>query len=124
MKEAKLLDRREFTLAAAMAVLSGVAVTIWGCGGGSSYSSSPVAPTTPAAGDKTGSVSDNHGHSAVITSAQLTAGGAINLDIRGSADHTHAVALAASDMSAIASGQRVSKPSTSEPGHSHTVTFN
>ena len=72
MKEAKLLDRREFTLAAAMAVLSGVAITISGCAGGSSYSASPVAPTSPtqAVGDKTGSVSDNHGHSAVIASAQ------------------------------------------------------
>ena len=45
MKEEKTLDRREFTLAAAMAVLSGVAITISSaCGGGGS---SPTAPSTP-----------------------------------------------------------------------------
>ena len=128
MKEAKMLDRREFTLAAAMAVLSGVAITVSGCGGGSSYSASPAAPTssTPTAsgGDKTGSISANHGHSAMITSAQLSAGGGITLGIEGSAGHNHTVTLAASEISAIAGNQRVSKESSSEPGHSHTVTFN
>ncbi len=39
MKEEKTLDRREFTLAAAMAALSGVAITISACGGGGSPSS-------------------------------------------------------------------------------------
>jgi len=128
MKEAKMLDRREFTLAAAMAVLSGVAITVAAsCGGGSSSPASPTSPTssTPASGtDKTGSISSNHGHSAVITSAQLTAAGAIALGIQGTASHPHTVTLAASDISAIAGSQRVSKESTNDSGHSHTVTFN
>jgi hypothetical protein len=128
MKEAKMLDRREFTLAAAMAVLSGVAITITGCGGGSSSSASPAAPTsstpTPSGGDKTGSISANHGHSAVITAAQLTAAGGITLNIAGTAGHNHSVTLAASEISAIAGNQRVSKESSSDNSHSHTVTFN
>jgi len=128
MKEAKMLDRREFTLAAAMAVLSGVAITITGCGGGSSSSASPAAPTsstpTPSGGDKTGSISANHGHSAVITAAQLTAAGGITLNIAGTAGHNHSVTLAASEISAVAGNQRVSKESSSDNSHSHTVTFN
>jgi hypothetical protein len=129
MKETKMLDRREFTLAAAMAVLSGVAITVAAsCGGGSSSSASPASPTssTPAAsgGDKTGSISSNHGHSAVITSAQITAAGGIALGIQGTASHPHTVTLAGSDISAIAGSQRVSKESSSDSGHSHTVTFN
>lgn len=129
MKEEKTLDRREFTLAAAMAALSGVAITISACGGGGSPSSPTPAPTpTPAppaaAGDKVGTISDNHGHSAVITGAQLTAGGALALDIRGSADHTHSVSLSASEITSIAGGQRVSKSSTTSSSHDHTVTFN
>ena len=128
MKEARILDRREFTLAAAMAILSGVAITVSGCGGGSSSSASPAAPTssTPAAsgGDKTGSISANHGHAAVITSAQLTAAGGIALGIQGTASHPHTVTLAASDISAIAGNQRVSKESSNDSAHSHTVTFN
>jgi len=128
MKEAKMLDRREFTLAAAMAVLSGVAITVAArCGGGSSSPASPTSPTssTPASGtDKTGSISSNHGHSAVITSAQLTAAGGIALGIQGTAGHPHTVTLAGSDLSAIAGSQRVSKESSNDSGHSHTVTFN
>jgi len=128
MTEAKVIGRREFTVAAAMAVLSGVAITITGCGGGSSSPASPTSPTsstpTPSGGDKTGSISANHGHSAVITSAQLAAAGGITLSIAGSAGHNHTVTLAASEISAIAGSQRVSKESSSDSGHSHTVTFN
>ena len=127
MTEARILGRREFTLAAAMAVLSGVAITVSGCGGGSSYSASPAAPTssTPAtSSDKTGAISSNHGHAAMITSAQLSAAGGISLGIQGTASHPHTVTLAASEISSIAGGQRVAKESTSDNGHSHTVTFN
>jgi hypothetical protein len=131
MKEEKTLDRREFTLAAALAALSGVAITITACGGGGS----PSAPSTPAPtpapsgggtpADKTGLISSNHGHSgAVITGAQLTAPSVINLDIRGQADHPHSVTLTAADVTAIAANGRVSTESTSDAGHSHTVTFN
>jgi spore coat protein U-like protein len=124
MKEAKMLDRREFTLAAAMAVLSGVAITVAAsCGGGSS---SPASPTSPAAsgGDKSGSISANHGHVSTITSAQIAAAGGITLAIQGTSSHPHTVTLAASEVSAIAGNQRVSKESSNDSGHSHTVTFN
>jgi hypothetical protein len=128
MKASKTLDRREFTVAAALAALSGVAITISACGGGGS---SPSAPSTPAPSgggtpaDKTGLISSNHGHSgAVITGAQLTAPSAISLDIRGQSDHPHTVTLTAADVTAIAANQRVSTESSSDAGHSHTVTFN
>ncbi len=60
----------------------------------------------------------------MITGAQLTAGGALALDIRGPADHTHSVSLSASEITSIAGGQRVSKSSTTSSSHGHTVTFN
>jgi hypothetical protein len=125
------IDRRRFTLASAMAILSGVVITITesACGG----SSSPTMPSTPTptpnpnpspTGDKVGVISSNHGHSAVITAAELTAGGDLNLDITGTATHTHHVQLAAADLTAIAASQKVAKESTTDSGHSHTVTFN
>jgi uncharacterized membrane protein len=126
---AQCISRREFTLAAAMAVLSGVAISVSGCGGGGS-SASPAAPSpsssspTPAGGDKTASISSNHGHSAVIASAQLGASGGISLNIQGTASHPHTVALTGADLSAIASNQRVSKESSNDASHTHTVTFN
>ena len=60
----------------------------------------------------------------MITGAQLTAGGALALDIRGTATHTHAVELSAAEITSIAGNQRVSKSSSSSSGHDHTVTFN
>ena len=123
----KVVGRRQFTLASAMAVLSGVAITITSACGGSG---SPAAPSTPAPTpfptepDEVGAISDNHGHSAVITGAQLTAGGALSLDIRGTATHTHTVQLSAAEITSIAGNQRVAKSSSNTNGHDHTVTFN
>ncbi len=128
MKDSKTLDRREFTVASAMAVLSGVAITISSCGGSSS-GSSPTTPSTPAPppapGDEVGtvSVSAGHSHTAVITAAELTAGGALSLTITGSG-HTHTVELTADDIVAIAGGQTVARGSSSTEAHTHTVTFN
>ena len=126
MKEEKTLDRREFTLAAALAALSGVAITISGCGGsgGGSPSAPSSTPTPSASGDKNGVIGANHGHIAVITAAQLAAGGGISLNIRGTSDHPHTVVLSATEISAIAANQRVSRESTTDDGHSHSVTFN
>ena len=130
MTERKTLARREFTLAAALAALSGVAITISACGGGS-----PTAPSTPGgggggggtgggAGDKAGVIGSNHGHTAVITSAQLTAAGAISLNIQGSATHPHVVELSAAEITSIAANNRVAKVSSNNESHDHTVTFN
>jgi hypothetical protein len=124
-QDARTMDRRTFTLEAALAALSGVVITI-SCGGGSGYSSSPS--TTPAAGgatkDQVGLISANHGHVAIIVAAQMMAGNAVQLDIRGTADHTHTVSLSATAIGVIAAGQPVATDSTMTRDHDHTVTFN
>ena len=156
-REARRLDRREFTLEAALAMLSGVAITISACGGGGSSPGSPtaVASPTPAptptptptptpeatpsptpsptatpspspspVSDKDGTISSNHGHAARVTAAQQLAGGALLLDITGAASHPHTVQLSAGEVRDIAEGKRVSESSSTDSGHSHTVTFN
>ena len=125
MKHERLLDRREFTAQAALVALAGVVITISGCGG----SSSPSSPSTPSAAggsssDKMGTISDNHGHLAVVTGAQLIAGNVVQLDIRGSADHTHTVTLTAEAIQAIQAGRAAVTDSTGASGHAHSVTFN
>jgi hypothetical protein len=153
-REARSLDRREFTLEAALAMLSGVAITISACGGGGSSPGSPtaVASPTPAptptptptpeatpspspsptatpspsptpVSDKDGTISSNHGHAARVTAAQQLAGGALLLDITGAASHPHTVQLSAGEVRDIAEGKRVSESSSTDSGHSHTVTF-
>ena len=132
MADKRLLDRREFTVDAVLAALSGVAISISACGGGgggtdyASPSAPSAAPPTAASasGDEEGSVSNNHGHSAVVTGAQLLAGNAVQLDIRGSADHTHAVTLSVEAVQAIKQGRAVQADSTTTTAHVHTVVFN
>ena len=113
------VTRREFTLEAALAILAGcvIAVTETGCGG------SDNGPSPLPVGDVTGSIGANHGHSALITSAQLAAGGAITLDIRGQADHPHMVSLSQADMASLKNRQMVSSTSSNDASHTHTVTF-
>ena len=124
-QEEPRLDRREFTLAAALLALSGVSITISACGGGgSSPTGSTPMPTPAPSGDKVGQISANHGHSAVITSAQLSAAGALDLDIKGSSPHTHHVQLTAAEVAQIAGNTRVTKTSSVDESHSHDVTFN
>jgi len=118
--EGFLLDRREFTVKSVLALLSGVVITVTGCGSNTPGSPSP----DPEPGDAVGAISANHGHTAVITSAQLASPTSITLDIQGSASHSHSVSLSQTEVGQIANGARVSKVSSNAQGHSHTVTFN
>lgn len=115
MSERSTLDRREFTVRSLVAMLSGVAITITGCG------ENPAQPTLT---DKTGVITGNHGHSVIITAAQLGAGGGLMLDIQGTASHRHTVELTTGEVVAIRDGQQVAKASSSSGTHGHTVTFN
>ena len=112
------ISRREFTLEWALAMLAGVVITVSGCG-----SDSPSSPT-PVSADVNGAVSANHGHVATITAAQITAAGALSLNIMGTATHAHTVALTASQVQHIGARQQVAVTSTTDAGHDHTVTFN
>ena len=121
MADFNRLDRREFSVQAALALLGGATITISGCGGG-------MSPSSAGSMDVSGSISDNHGHSAVIRSAELTAGNGLSLNIQGAADHLHMVELTAADISQIRGGQSVAKQSSTMNAalygtHVHTVTF-
>ncbi len=116
-------DRREFTSAAILALLGGVTITVFGCD-----SDTPSSPS-PTGGDRSGSITGNHGHSAVLAAATISAGNEVSLDIRGEAEHPHTVVLSMAEVGQVAAGQRVSKMSSTDPSaifgtHSHTVTFN
>ncbi len=112
------LTRREFTLQSALALLSGVIITVSGCGG----KSTPTTPT-PAATDVTGTIANNHNHVAVILAARQTQGSAFALDIQGTASHPHTVDLTQADLASLVNRQVVSKTSSTNNGHSHAVTF-
>jgi hypothetical protein len=120
------LDRREFTRLSVLSMLSGVVITVTGCGGGSSPSGPNPGPT-PGNGDKAGVISANHGHSVFITAAQMTAGNQVLLTLQGSSgvpEHTHQVTLTAPEVVSVSNGTRVAKTSTVNDAHDHVVTFN
>ncbi len=123
MKQEKDLDlradRREFTVAAMLAMLGGVSITISGCG----KASSPAGPSTPPVEDKGGAIANNHGHVAVVTAGQLTAANTLALSIQGSASHNHVLELSAAEVRQIRDGQTLVKE-CSKTTHGHMVTFN
>jgi hypothetical protein len=108
------MNRRQFTVEAALALLGGALVTISGC------DSSPTAPDYV---DAVGNIQTNHGHSAVITAAQLAAGGELEISIQGTSRHTHKVSLSAMEMVMVRNGVALRKE-TSATSHFHVVTFN
>jgi hypothetical protein len=136
------LTRREFNAASVNALFVGMTVWMSGCSGGGASPAAPSAAPTPAStpapastGDKSGTIAANHGHLATVTGAQLQASGAVGLDIRGAADHDHALQLSADQVRQVAAGTRVIQTSTQSaatsdgyggltPGHTHSVTFN
>ena len=120
MTDSNKLTRRDFTVSSALALLSSVPITITGCG------SSTDTPTTPAPtpSDVTGTVGTNHGHTAVVMAAQLTSDTTVILDITGESSHPHTVELTPADLDQIAAGARVTKTSSTNEEHAHTVTFN
>jgi hypothetical protein len=115
------LTRREFTLDAALAILATCVITVaeTACGGNSA---APTPAATPVA-DVNGLVAANHGHVAVITGAQITAGGAVSLNIQGTATHNHTVAVSQADLATLKSRQTVTSTSSTDASHSHTITF-
>ena len=112
--------RRRFIGAAAAALFAGVVIQITGC------STDDKEDSAPPAGSKTGVVTDNHPspHKAVITKAELDAGGAVTLSIKGSADHTHTGALTADQVVAIKAGTHVMITSSTFDSHQHMIMFN
>ena len=121
--EATTITRREFTLESALALLSTVVITVSGCDDDGTATTPPTTPSTTQLSSVTGGISDNHGHTAVIAGAQISAGTALSLNITGTATHPHTVAIAQADLMALQNRQAVTKTSTTDNGHSHMVTF-
>src|SRR5688572_29250919 len=95
-------SRRKLLLTTLTVLIAGVALTVTACDddNGGSFSVGPGGGT-----GRTGAISNNHGHVAALTAAQLTAGNAITLDIRGGADHSHTLALSAAEIVQIRNNQ-------------------
>ena len=117
MADENLLTRRAFTLESVMAILATATITITGCG------ETDLGPSPPP-GDREGVVSENHGHRAIVTAAQLNSNNTVTIDMRYQATHNHTLTLSATELGSIAENGRVMKTSSTDDGHNHVVTFN
>jgi hypothetical protein len=117
------ISRRVFTLEAALGILGACVITIAedAC---SSSSPTPTTPTAPPA-DVNGVVANNHAtpHIAIITGAQITAGGAVALNIQGQATHNHTLSITQGDLANLKNRIAITETSSTDSGHSHAVTF-
>jgi hypothetical protein len=93
------------------------------CGG----SSAPAAAGNCAANGSNSIISQNTGHSLIVSKADIAAGVAKTYDIRGTdASHTHSVTLTAADMLALQQNLGAVETSTSgnaagQPPHTHQI---
>jgi|GEM_PF-4291657 len=122
--------RREFLGTLARFTIAGLVIGVVGC----TTEPETVAAAKPVAGgcpqpglaktaaDRTGTIASNHGHVAVVTTAQQD-GAAFNLSIQGSSGHDHTLALTTQDLADLKAGLQVVKTSSSGGGHTHVVTF-
>jgi len=123
--------RREFLGTLARFTIAGLVIGVVGCttepeveahlkpiaGGGC-----PQPGLAKTAADRTGTIASNHGHVALVTTAQQD-GAAFNLSIQGSSGHDHTLALTTQDLADLKAGTLVVKTSSSSAGHTHVVTF-
>jgi len=122
LKKSTTVTRREFTLEAALALLAGCVITISDVACGGSKNTNPANPS-PTPTDINGTVSANHGHTATVRAADITATNAIVLNIQGTATHNHTLSLSQAELVTLKNRQAVSKDSSNDNSHMHTVTF-
>lgn len=65
----------------------------------------------------------NHGHSMLVSAADIDAGAAKTYDIKGSSPHSHTVELSADDFKDLTPGSVFVLTSSVDAGHSHDVTI-
>jgi hypothetical protein len=114
-------DRRMRAGRMVLACLLAAGVGLAGCGDDDNGSPTSPSPTSQGA---TAVISNNHGHVAALTGAEVAAGSARTIDIRGNADHSHMLDLTNDDVLRLQMRQRVDKDASTNNSHSHRVTFN
>lgn len=67
-------------------------------------------------------ISANHGHSLVVSPADVAAGRAKTYSIQGASGHTHGITISAAQFAQLAAGQAIVVTSTIGAGHTHSVT--
>lgn len=112
------MTRKQFlrTIVGAGIGVAGVAA-LAACGSDAGPADAPGGTcTTPGA-----TIGSNHGHTMLVTKAEITAGVAKSYDIAGQAGHPHTVMVSAANFASLAVGGSVTITSSSTNSHAHDV---
>jgi len=115
-----MLDRKEF-----LTGIAGVTLTlvIHACGGDDSEGN----PTGGGASCNDGIdavISSNHGHELRIPAADFDGGESKTYSIQGTSSHNHSITLTAQDFTDLKAGTKITKDSTNDSGHAHSMQIN
>ncbi len=80
-------------------------------------------PDCLANGATASSISSNHGHSLIVSSADVLAEADKIYSIQGSSGHAHEVTVTSANFNTLQSNQQISVTSTNGDGHTHSVTI-
>ena len=82
----------------------------------------PDAPPAMACTTATASIGGNHGHTLVVSQADLAAGVEKSYNIQGSSAHPHTVLVTSAMFTTLKSSRTLQTTSTSNSSHTHSVT--
>lgn len=74
-------------------------------------------------GGTASAITGNHGHSLSVSAADVSAGTEKTYSIQGASSHQHMVTVTSSDFGNLGLNQSITKTSTSDSGHTHSVTI-
>ncbi|MEE9364465.1 MAG: hypothetical protein V3U92_17835 [Cellulophaga sp.] len=121
------MERKEFIQKVGGILLVGVpAFILIGCS--SSDDSSSETPGEKGETDclKNGAtasgISANHGHTLVVSKADISAASEKSYSIKGSSNHNHNITLSANNFATLKTSKIISVTSSTDGGHSHSVT--
>jgi len=101
-------------------------LSVIGCG--SDDDAAEVTPTDPPVASENcengavGTISNNHGHSLTVTTAEVEAGVEKTYTIQGTSGHDHSITLSPANFTTLADGEGLDIDSSVGGGHTHIVT--
>ncbi len=99
---------------------SGWVLFLAGCGGGGGYDAGPAPPAQAAACSAT-QITNNHGHTLTMPTADLNSTVSMSYNIQGSANHSHLVTFSAAQLAQLKAGQSVTVATTVSLAHQHDL---
>lgn len=120
------MDRKTFIQKSAGALLlAAPAYVLLNCSSDDDSNNNPQQGGNPdcIANGTSGTIGSNHGHTISVPVADINAATDKTYDIQGTSDHPHQVTITSAMFAMLANSQAVSATSTSDAGHSHSITI-